>query len=394
MKKITFLLIFVMLFTSMFYMQTFAAKEFSITVDGQKIDLATAHTFKDGRTMVALDSGLFEKLGAKARYDEAEGKAWIEAENSSVEFTMDDPIAYIHRKYDFTGIPQTIEMDVAPFVMNGKVFIPVRFAAESLDTLVEWDGNNNTVNISTTNNWAITPVETPVDYEEINIRQIPQESGLSEWIGANRKNQGIYHKAEDNKNYILICGGEKPTGGYKIQLDSITMVAPGSVYLTAQIVGPAPDVMVTTALTYPCMLIEIEDQDIQKVDGIINPASKDPVEVTTISDLGEAIVPEEIAGIALYNLNDEQVKTYTPEEFAAVAQAFNSAEIDDSFYIMMITGNKLSITLMDGTAIHMTSYGSDTNLVATKLGPDGQADTWHLVCPEIAGILLKTLEQK
>jgi hypothetical protein len=453
--------------------------------------------------MITADSGLFGKIGAEASYDEAKGKLWIEGEYSKVELTINEPVIYIHRKYDFTGIPLTVEMDVAPFIENNKVYIPLRFALESLDMIVDWDGINKAVLITSNKKQNITPAETPAEYKELGTGEIPGE--LTGWVEANSRERGIYFKILNGKTYILICAGEKPTGGYSIQLDGVTMVAPGSIYITAEVISPSPDMMVTQAITYPCILIAVDDDKISQVGGTIDGYSYnlpkttvdfevlDTVKMTsdsrlwdwiqknvglsgiaftridkdvyvyvgagekptggysidiinvirqkpdeayvfavlnnpepgmpvtqaitypyavirlsqesitnvhgeikdapkTIKSVGAAISPEDITDISLYNLMDEKIKTYAREEYAAIAEAFNNARIDDSFYIMILAGNKLTISLKDGTTIQITSYGSETNIVAIKSGPDGKAQSWHLICPEIAKILLSEIK--
>ena len=77
------------------------------------------------------------------------------------------------------------------------------------------------------------PVESPVEYKEADPKDIPDD--LAKWVEANRKVQGIWFETVGNKTYIQISAGEKPTGGFSIQIESITMVAPGSIYLTAKL---------------------------------------------------------------------------------------------------------------------------------------------------------------
>lgn len=390
MRKTLLVFIITLLFTSLFCQSVFADNELSILLDGQKVELITPHIFKANRTMVTIDSGIFEMIGSEVQFDETEKKVWIEGKYSKVELTINEPVAYIHRKYDFTGIPLVVEMDVAPFIDNGKIYVPLRFALEGLDKIVDWDGLNKAVLITSGDNQDIIPVETPVEYKEINLQEISGE--LADWVEANRKARGIQFKVFDNKTYILICTGEKPTGGYSIQLDSVTMVAPGSVYITAQVISPSPDMMVIQVLTYPCKLIAIDDDKISQVDGTINSDTIDVSKDETITTVGAAISLDDVSDIALFNLMDEKIKTYAREEYPALIEAFNNAKIDDSFYIMLITGNKLVISLEDGTAIQMTSYGSETNIVALMSKPDGEASSWHLVSPEIAKILLSVSE--
>lgn len=267
MKKTAIMLMITLLITTLFFIPVSAGKELSIFLNEQRIDPTPEYMFKAGRTMVAMNSGLFEKLGAVVRYDEAEGKVWVEGPYSTVEFTLNETTAYIHRKYDFSGIPMKSELDAAPFVENGRIYLPLRFAAEGLDIVVDWDGENTAVLMKTIEDGEIIPVEAPVTYDEIKPGEVPEE--LQEWVDENRTRQGIYHKTLGNKTYILISGGEKPTGGYYIELDSITMVAPGSIYLTARVGSPAPDMMVTQVITWPFMLISVEDNEIQIVDGLI-----------------------------------------------------------------------------------------------------------------------------
>lgn len=165
MKKTALFLVLALLFTFLFCQNAFAEKEFKIILDGQKIELNTPHAFEVGRTMVTTNSGLFEKLGAEIRYEETEGKVWIEGVYSTVELTMNEPVAYIHTKFDFTGMPLSVEMDVAPFVGNDNVYIPLRFAVESLDALVDWDGAKNSVLITASTGHDTIPVEAPVEYK-------------------------------------------------------------------------------------------------------------------------------------------------------------------------------------------------------------------------------------
>ena len=389
MRKTILFSVIMLLFSFCFCQTVLAENEFNIMLNGEKFELATQHTFIANRTMVTIDCGLFEQLGAKANYNEDLEKIWIDNEYSTVELTISEPVAFIHRKFDFTGLPLIVEMDAVPFAENGSVYIPLRFAVEGLGVQVDWDGANKTVLITTNTDWDIIPVETLAEYKEVNYQDIPD--GLAEWVSANRNTQGIRFKTFDNKTYIQICAGEKPTGGYSIELESVTMVAPGSIYLTAQVISPPPDMMVTQALTYPYILIEIEDAEISTVDGIINDGIPDMPKGETVSTAGAAISPENITDITLYNLMGEKVKTYAPEEYPLIVEAFNNARIDDSFYIMMITGNKLTISLIDGTVIEMTSYGSETNIVATLISQeaDGEVKSLHLICPEIAQILLE-----
>src|SRR5690606_490255 len=139
---------------------------------------------------------------AKANYNEDLEKIWIDNEYSTVELTISEPVAFIHRKFDFTGLPLIVEMDAVPFAENGSVYIPLRFAVEGLGAQVDWDGLNKSVLITTNSDQDIIPVEVPVEYEEVNLQDIPDD--LAKWVEANRKTPGIRFKNVDNKTYIQI----------------------------------------------------------------------------------------------------------------------------------------------------------------------------------------------
>lgn len=267
MKKTVLFLVLAVLFASMFSMKATAEKELQIILDGEKTDPGSAYAFLAGRTMIPLSSGLFEKLGAAVHYEESDGKIRIEDKYSTVELTLNKTDAYIHKKYDFSGIPLYVKMDVAPYADKTEIYVPLRFVAEGLGAQVDWDGTNHSVLITSLKNQTVTPEEYPVAYTEISLQDVPAE--LSEWVASNRLSKGIYHKTYEGKTYVLICAGEKNTGGYTIKLDSATMASTGRVNLTAQVISPDPDMMVTQAFTWPCMIIVIEDPEISEVEGNI-----------------------------------------------------------------------------------------------------------------------------
>lgn len=278
MRKLLLLILSVSLLLSIFPLTALAEQEVSLFINDEEIEMVTLPVFRNQRTMVPLNSGFFKKLGALAHYNEETGTVSIDGNYSTVEFTIGEKKALVHRKYDFTGIPETIEIDVEPFILDGEVYIPLRFAAEGLGALVEWDGVNKSVLVTLETATDIIPVERPAEYEEIDISELSEDDELYSWVQENRYNTGIYHKVLDNKTYVLICAGEKPTGGYSVEIDSATVVYPGKVYLVAKITEPSPDDMVIQVITYPCRLIVIEGEF--EVDGIIeNSADTDAEEI-------------------------------------------------------------------------------------------------------------------
>lgn len=107
----------------------------------------------------------------------------------------------------------------------------------------------------------------------------------------------------------------------------------------------------------------------------------------TVKDEGLSMDAEKISDISLYDLNEVLVKSLDRSEYAAIAEAFNAAEIDDSMYPMMIAGYKMVVTMQDDSVFSFISYGSETNVVASVTAGESHASL-HLRCPVIAKMLL------
>ncbi len=92
----------------------------------------------DGRTLVPL-RGVFDSMGFDVSWDDVSRSAKIS--NSLNDITMTENIKRV------TANTKTIEIDVAPQIMGGRLMIPLRAVAESVDADVEWDQNTRTVSI-------------------------------------------------------------------------------------------------------------------------------------------------------------------------------------------------------------------------------------------------------
>ena len=65
------------------------------------------------------------------------------------------------------------------------------------------------------------------------------------------KERGYYTNVVNNKRQYIICSGERSTGGYGIEITGIDTLDSGKVIITVEETAPAPDEVVTEALTYP-----------------------------------------------------------------------------------------------------------------------------------------------
>lgn len=82
------------------------------------------------------------------------------------------------------------------------------------------------------------------------------DSKLEEWFNENYKNYNVSSFNFKEHTYILVGAGEKPTGGYSVEILSV-IGEENSILINGQINAPKPDEMVTMALTYPNALIRI-----------------------------------------------------------------------------------------------------------------------------------------
>lgn len=86
--------------------------------------------------------------------------------------------------------------------------------------------------------------------------ELPAE--VQAWIDAATNNFGGQTLVYEDILYLLVTYGEKPTGGYVVEITDITEKE-GKLVVTAHFTEPGEDEMVTQALTYPYDLAMLED---------------------------------------------------------------------------------------------------------------------------------------
>lgn len=363
----------------------FADNEIKVQVEGKNVVFDTMPVMENDRVLVPIRS-IFEMIGGKVTWDENSNKAIIENDTMTIELPVGQQTALIYKKYDFTGLPQEVKLEVPAKIINDRTYVPIRFVSESLGMEVNWDNSTSTINIVKPSD--LITVERPVSFTNVDITEMSNKE-IKTWLDQNSQNRGVYYKTVEDTTYILACAGEKTTGGYSVAINEITMVAPGSLFVSASVNGPAPDAMVTQAITYPFLLVKINETDITKIDcdvSDLKDGTTSGAEATKKNDL--PIKTSDVIAIELFNLANEKVKSYTQEEIEQLVACYNESEISDMLYPMMITGNKMVITLNDGSQISFISYGSETNIVAS-INLQGKNTSYHLICLEIAKLLIK-----
>lgn len=114
------------------------AANVTVTVNGQAMSFDQPPVMRNSRVFVPMRA-IFERLGSTVVY--SNGTINAQGNGHSVHLTIGSTSASVN------GSPFT--MDVAPFTVAGRTEVPLRFVAQSLGANVSWNGNTQTVAITT-----------------------------------------------------------------------------------------------------------------------------------------------------------------------------------------------------------------------------------------------------
>lgn len=103
-----------------------------------------------------------------------------------------------------------------------------------------------------------------VEYKIIALSDLKDEA-LKQWYEDSYKKEGS-HSASigDGFKYLLICAGERPTGGYSIEVTKVVKEEDEIVFYTRLNV-PGKEEAVIQAITYPHLLLRVKAEDTQTV---------------------------------------------------------------------------------------------------------------------------------
>ena len=104
-----------------------------MSVNGQTVEVdegkGTAPMVRRDRTMLPIRA-VVEAMEGIVKWDDGEKRATLEAGGNIV-------VMWIG-KFEYIVNDAAAEMDIAPFIENGRTFLPLRFAAENLNCRVTW----------------------------------------------------------------------------------------------------------------------------------------------------------------------------------------------------------------------------------------------------------------
>ena len=239
-----------------------------IEVDGQPLELDVSPVIESGRALVPF-AHLFRALGAEVTWN---------PENRTVTAVLDDHELFLtidSREALVNG--QRVQMEVPARIIQSRTMVPIRFASENLDARVIWNETQRLVEVTT-----VDPDFQPrhLDYVAVEENELAEVPGLSQWADAHRNEMGIHVHETESWFYVMAAGGERPTGGYTMEILSVTEHVPGEAYVEAELLTPAPDEMVTQAFTYPAAWVRISTEEVSSITGSVRELQRGMQEIT------------------------------------------------------------------------------------------------------------------
>ncbi|ABR47685.1 copper amine oxidase domain protein [Alkaliphilus metalliredigens QYMF] len=237
-----------------------------IQVNGQLLELDVEPFIENNRTLIPL-RGVMEQLGANVKWHPERRVVEVHTEDINIELVIGENTAKVIRNIDGISQEETLELEVPSKIVDGRTFILGRFVTETLGAKVEWNESLRLMIIETDGESDIIGVERPIDFEIVENQVIEGNEAVSKWYQDKFNSEGIYSLIDGDWIYVLVSAGEKPTGGYDLQIDSITEVTPGTAYVHAALKAADKDAMVTQALTYPNAVVRFLKDGIETIEG-------------------------------------------------------------------------------------------------------------------------------
>lgn len=158
MKKMTSLIMVVIILTAMMITGVAAETYVTVTVEGETVDFPDAQPFIDAnnRTLVPVRF-ISEALGGQVNWDGDLQQVTITYNNKIIRLIIN--------KKEISIDGQAQVMDTQAILKDARTFVPVRFVSEAMGANVEWDSVNFTVIITLKS-------DKPVDIERMTREEI------------------------------------------------------------------------------------------------------------------------------------------------------------------------------------------------------------------------------
>lgn len=137
-----------MFYNSSFSYKTVSESDVKVVLDGKQLEFEQNPIIVNDRVLIPMRA-IFEELGAVVEWDGTNKLATVNRGKTRI---------YVRINYPFLGICKDTtqglevgdcELDAPAILYNDYTLVPVRAVSEAFDANVSWDGNTQTVNIST-----------------------------------------------------------------------------------------------------------------------------------------------------------------------------------------------------------------------------------------------------
>ena len=163
MKRITALLLCVVLCVGMCNISAFAEEEIKIYVNGNIVEFDQLPVIENGRTLVPV-RGVFEALGAEVSYDN--GVVNGSKGSTKVVINVGSDKAYVDDEEKTLDVPAKIE--------NGRTLVPLRFIGEAFGDDVHWEAKNKRIFVSSNNRAKKAPELEAIPKPETILSKLPE----------------------------------------------------------------------------------------------------------------------------------------------------------------------------------------------------------------------------
>lgn len=110
----------------------------SVTVDAEPLQVTTPPVMENGTTLVPMRA-IFEALGMTLNWDDATKTATATNDDTEIKLTLGSTTAYVDGKATTLSVPAKS--------INGSTMVPVRFISEALGNTIDWNGEDQAVNV-------------------------------------------------------------------------------------------------------------------------------------------------------------------------------------------------------------------------------------------------------
>ncbi len=163
MKRITALILSIVLAFGMCNMSVFAEEEIKVYVNGNLVEFDQLPVIESGRTLVPV-RGVFEALGAEVSYDN--GVVNGTKGSTKVTINVGSDKAYVDDEEKTLDVPAKIE--------NGRTLVPLRFIGEAFGDDVHWEAKNKRIFVSSNNRAKKAPELAEIPTADTVLSKLPE----------------------------------------------------------------------------------------------------------------------------------------------------------------------------------------------------------------------------